>query len=83
MCKELDSQPAPAGGGFRMEQGSKLGLHGSGCRGRVWSVRKKVLAAIRIENNCSVCLFLVPKDPLEGAGAALFCPQGSKICPKP
>lgn len=57
---------------FRMEQGSKLGLNHSGCSGRVLSVHKKVLATIKLERNCSVCLLHVPKDPLEGAGAALL-----------
>lgn len=55
-----------------MEQGSKLGLHRSGCSGRALSVHKKVLAAIRLEINCSVCLLLVPKNPLEAAAAALL-----------
>lgn len=49
-----------------------LDLHCSDCIGRVLNVHKRVLTTLLLENNCSVCLLRVPKDPLEGAGAALL-----------
>lgn len=55
-----------------MEQGANLDLHRSGFSGRVLNFHKEVFATLRLERNCSVCLLLFPKDPLEAAGAALL-----------